>query len=210
MELKSLNSSLNFRPKNKRPETLIAFCWDNWQLTSWDKPEGEAIDLKVKNDLSFIQAFKTSHPNLNFMELARIYTLWESNSEFKQELNLDWLTFFKSYNIKFDEHLCRAFIHISNSSLEFQDWLSYHDVSASELEILESLQDSSVINLIGDRVANFSPGKEVGLQAFIWASELYLMGYSLPEVLHLESLSAIDWLSHLKSQRFLGKENHQI
>ena len=126
-QLNDLIPSLNFEPHKPRPLGLAAYCWNEWQLTSWDKNTGVALDLSSTH--SFIEAMKVSYPALSFVELARIYTLWESLSEFKIATKIEWRSFFESYGVKFDELLCMALININSCSSDFQQWLELRQVS---------------------------------------------------------------------------------
>ena len=204
-ELFTYSNDLNFHPHLSWPQNLPSFSWNNYLLCGFhekEKPASSRI-IEIKNSQNnLLEILPRIYPQLNLAELARLYYKLERHKDHLDISDLIcWKSFFQHYHLHYCEKLKITLKTITQTPLQFQNWIDQKKVTPKDLSSLTSCFQWKNNPLFFNRFLAFNPSRQEGTQILELLLEFLEMNHSLHD-LPTNHTNTSAWLSSLKEKRY--------
>ena len=213
MELIKLTSckrlDFDFKPLKKWPLSWPAFAWENKIIAGFRKKHPQALNF-TKKDSDFLSLFYSCYPDLNLMEMARIFHNENFKETFKEDKNF-WPNFFTLYDLKQDISLIKNILNfLIKSPQSFQNWMEGKKLQISDLRIVNSLKPPKTLYSVCEYLAQKNISQALAVQILELTGELILMEHSPEKILQALKTSppenSIEQIECLRKPKALSQD----
>ncbi len=196
LKVSQCKKNLDFKPLKAWPANLPVYAWGEELLCGFQVgPDHEVVNLEAPG-ISIAELIFDIYQTLSLPELARIFKLQTSLAP-----QFDFDRLLEKNSLRASESFSELLLKLSQTPLEFQNWVGDRKLGARELFVLKSINNVSDIEILLRQITERALTRQLGIQILENACELFLMNPDLDQLLIRKNESNEVWSQRLEQLR---------